>query len=96
MRRRVLALSAVAALLLSLAGFGMSGFRRVTRLTGEMQALERDLAALRAQSETLARAIECLRSDPQCIEKSARENLGMAREGEIIIKFPKSPAERAP
>jgi cell division protein FtsB len=82
----------VAAVVLSLAGFGVSGFRRVARLTQEMQTLERDLAALRSQSEALARTIECLRTDPLCIEKSAREDLGMAREGEIILKFP---SERA-
>lgn len=88
MRRRALALVALAAVVLSLAGFGVGGFRRVVQLTQEMEALERDLADLRAQSETLARTIECLRSDPLCIEKSAREDLGMAREGEIILKFP--------
>jgi len=87
-RRRVLALGAVAVITLSLAGFGVSGFMRVSRLMQEMHTLERDLASLRVQSETLARTIECLRSDPQCIEKSAREDLGMAREGEIILKFP--------
>jgi cell division protein FtsB len=91
-RRRLLAFCAVAAVVLSLAGFGVSGLRRVARLTQEMQTLERDLAALRSQSEALARTIECLRTDPLCIEKSAREDLGMAREGEIILKFP---SERA-
>jgi cell division protein FtsB len=87
-RRRALALGAVAVVALSLAGFGVSGFMRVSRLMQEMHTLERDLASLRAQSEILARTIECLRSDPLCIEKSAREDLGMAREGEIILKFP--------
>jgi cell division protein FtsB len=82
----------MAALVVSLAGFGVSGFMRVSRLVDEMHGLERDLAALRARSETLARANECLRSDPLCIEQSAREDLGMAREGEIILKFP---SERA-
>jgi cell division protein FtsB len=82
----------VAAVVLSLAGFGVSGFVRVSRLMQEVQALERDLVSLRARSETLGRAIECLRSDPLCIEQSAREDLGMAREGEIILKFP---SERA-
>ena len=57
-----------------------------------MHALERDLAALRERSESLSRAIECLRSDPLCIERWAREDLGMVREGEIILKFP---SERA-
>ena len=92
MRRRALALGAMTAVVLSLAGFGVSGFMRVSRLLQEVHALERDLVSLRARSETLARAIECLRSDPLCIEQSAREDLGMAREGEIILKFP---SERA-
>jgi cell division protein FtsB len=87
-RRRALALGAVAVVVVSLAGFGVSGFVRMSRLMQEMALMERELAALRAQSDTLARTIECLRSDPQCIEKSAREDLGMAREGEIILKFP--------
>jgi len=87
-RRRALALGAVAALMLSLAGFGVSGFLKVSRLMQEVQALERDLATLRTRSETLGRAIECLRSDPLCIEQSAREDLGMVREGETILKFP--------
>jgi cell division protein FtsB len=78
--------------MVSLAGFGVSGFLRVSRLMEEVHALERDLASLRARSDTLAQAIECLRTDPLCIEQSAREDLGMAREGEIILKFP---AERA-
>ena len=88
MRRRALALGAMAAMVLSLAGFGWSGFMRVSRLLEEVHALERDLALLRTRSDSLARAIECLRSDPLCIEKSAREDLGMAREGETILKFP--------
>jgi cell division protein FtsB len=72
----------------SLAGFGVSGFVRMSRLVQEMALMERELAALRAHSDTLTRTIECLRHDPQCIEKWAREDLGMAREGEIILKFP--------
>jgi cell division protein FtsB len=90
--RRALALAAVAVVVLCLAGFGASGFMRVSRLHHEIQSLQRDLGALRSQSEALARTIECLRSDPLCIEKSAREDLGMAREGETILKFP---SERA-
>ena len=92
MKRRAFALVAVAVVVLSLAGFGASGFLRMSKVKQEIQALERDLAALRAQNEALTKAIECLRSDPLCIEKSAREDLGMAREGETILKFP---SERA-
>ncbi len=92
MKRRAFALVAVGVTALSLAGFGASGFIRVLRAKEEIQALEREVATLRAHSEVLAKTIECLRSDPLCIEKSAREDLGMAREGETILKFP---SERA-
>ena len=85
---RALALVAIGALVLSLAGFSASGFLRVSRLNEEIKSLERELVTLRAHSEALAKTIECLRSDPLCIEKSAREDLGMAREGETILKFP--------
>jgi cell division protein FtsB len=87
-RRRTFALVAVGVTALSLAGFGASGFVRMSRAKQEIQALEREVATLRAHSEALAQTIECLRSDPLCIEKSAREDLGMAREGETILKFP--------
>jgi cell division protein FtsB len=87
-RRRAFALIAVGVTALSLAGFGTSGFIRMSRAKQEIQALEREVATLRAHSEALAKTIECLRSDPLCIEKSAREDLGMAREGETILKFP--------
>jgi cell division protein FtsB len=87
-RRRALALGAVAVLTLSLAGFGVSGFMRMSRIKQDMLTIERELAALRAHSNELARTIECLRSDPVCIEKSAREDLGMVREGDLILKFP--------
>ena len=92
MKRRAFALVAVAVVVLSLAGFGASGFMRMAKVKEEIQALQRDLVSLRAHSEQLAKTIECLRSDPLCIEKSAREDLGMAREGETILRFP---SERA-
>ena len=88
MRRRAFALVAVAVVVLTLAGFGASGFLRMSKVKQEIEALERDLASLRTQNAELTKTIECLRSDPLCIEKSAREDLGMAREGETILKFP--------
>jgi cell division protein FtsB len=56
----------------------------------EIRAAERDLRLQRERSERLAELVECLRSDPACIEKVAREELGMVREGETILKLPSS------
>jgi len=84
----VVGLGAVLVVALSLVAFGVSGFVRVSHMTQELRALERDLAALRTRSDALTQTIECLRNDPLCIETSAREDLGMVRQGETILKFP--------
>lgn len=88
MSGRVLAVGTVAAVAIGLAAFGADGLVRVVRLKEEVRHLERELTALRAHSDRLAQTIECLRHDPLCIEKFAREDLGLARQGETILKFP--------
>lgn len=87
MRPRLLAvgLLAVAAALALYAG---DGLLRVWRMHREIDALERDLGALRARQDELARTVDRLRHDPLYIEKLAREELGMVREGETVLKFP--------
>jgi cell division protein FtsB len=90
---RLLGLGAVLLVALSLLAFGVGGFVRVSRMKQEMRALERDLASLRVRGEALTQTIECLRNDPLCIEKSAREDLGMARQGETILRFPSRGAQ---
>jgi cell division protein FtsB len=90
---RLLGLGAVLLVALSLLAFGVGGFVRVSRMKQEMRALERDLASLRVRGEALPQTIECLRNDPLCIEKSAREDLGMARQGETILRFPSRGAQ---
>jgi len=53
-----------------------------------MQTVEHDLTTLRAQQAELARTVDRLRNDPLYIEKLAREEMGMVREGETVLKFP--------
>jgi cell division protein FtsB len=89
--RRALGVGAVVAVALGLGVFAATGYLRVVHLRNEIRAFEEDLTSLRARSDELARGIECLRSDPACIEKSAREELGMVRRGETVLKFPARP-----
>jgi cell division protein FtsB len=84
---RLLGGLAVAILALGLLTYGGNSLIRVVRMKGEIEALEREVAALRVQSEKLTATVERLRDDPAYVEKLAREELGLAREGETILKF---------
>lgn len=76
---------------LFLTGVGVYGWRGVVRLQqmrGQLEALERDNASLRQQAARLTQAIERLRNDPAYLEQIAREEQGMVRPGDTILKFP--------
>jgi cell division protein FtsB len=74
-----------------LAVYGGTGAVRVWQMQREIEAVERDLATLRARTAELARQVDRLRNDPLFIEKLAREELGLVREGETVLKFPSRP-----
>jgi len=76
------------ALAVGLAVFGVKESVRAWQMRRDMQTVERDLTTLREQQEQLARTVDRLRNDPLYIEKLAREEMGMVREGETVLKFP--------
>ena len=78
---------AMVALAVGLAVFGVKESVRAWQMRRDMQTVERDLTTLRAQQEQLARTVDRLRNDPLYIEKLAREEMGMVREGETVLKF---------
>lgn len=84
----------LAILVVALAGYGVSGLRRVSQMRHELESQERELAALRQRTETLSEAVERLRSDPAYIEKLAREEFGYVRAGETVLKFPRQTPRR--
>ena len=75
----------------SLAGFGLRESIRVWQMRQELSALERDVSALTEKQKALEALAECLPSDPAYLEKLAREEMGMVREGETVLKFPSTP-----
>ena len=80
-----------ALVLLFCVGLGLYGWRGVVRLQqmqGQLEALERDNATLRQQAARLTQTIERLRNDPSYLEQIAREQQGMVRPGDTILKFP--------
>jgi len=77
--------------LLLFTGLGVYGWQGVVRLRHmreQLDTLQRDNATLRQQAERLTQAIERLHNDPAYLEKIAREERGMVRQGEMILKFP--------
>jgi cell division protein FtsB len=67
---------------------GGNGFMRVRAMQREISTLEHELVRLRARSDDLIRTVDRLRNDPQYIEKVAREDLGLVRQGDTVLKFP--------
>jgi cell division protein FtsB len=94
-RHRVVGGVLVLLFCIGLAIYGWQGVVRLRQMREQLLALERDNAALRQQAERLAQVIDRLRNDPAYLERIAREERGMVRPGETILKFPsKDKAER--
>jgi cell division protein FtsB len=89
-RPRTFGVAAIVIVVVALSAYGTRAVFRVSELRREMDAMERDLVTLRARTEELTRTVDRLRNDPAYIEKLAREDLGYVREGETVLKFPKS------
>lgn len=64
------------------------GLPRYRALRAERADLEAQNDRLRREVRALQRSVESLRRDPSAIERLARDELGMVREGELIFQFP--------
>ena len=70
--------------------FGTHGFLAMRRTQAEINKVRNNLVQLNKQNAELGQQVKDLKSDPRAIEKLAREGLGLAKTGEIIIKIPQS------
>jgi len=78
--------------------FGQHGFLAMRRTQREIQTLEQEIQQLKQDNEDnrkLAEQVKALKSDPTTIERIAREEMGLARRGELIFKLPRKPREPA-
>lgn len=71
--------------------FGTHGFVAMHRKQQEIQKVKTDLDRLNKENSGLEQDVKNLKTDPHTIEKIAREELGQARPGEVIIKLPAPP-----
>lgn len=70
--------------------FGTHGYLALRRTKLEIEKVQKDLARLNKENVELAEEVQALRTDPNKIEAIARDGLGLARPGEVIIKIPQA------
>jgi cell division protein FtsB len=68
--------------------FGTHGFLAMRRKQQEIEKVLIELNRLNKENAGLQQDVKDLKTDPQTIERIAREELGQARPGEVIIKLP--------
>ncbi len=70
--------------------FGTHGFLAMRRTQQEIKRVTFELQQLNKENLQLEQEVKELKTDPQKIEKIARDELGLAKPGEVIIKIPRS------
>ncbi len=70
--------------------FGAHGYLSMRRTQDGIRKAKSEIQTLNKENSELEQLVKGLKSDPRAIEKIAREELILARPGEIIIKIPQS------
>jgi len=70
--------------------FGAHGYLAMRRTQNEIRKVQVNLDQLNKENVKLGQEVKELKTDPHKIEKIARDELGLARPGEVIIKIPQS------
>jgi len=68
--------------------FGDHGFVAMRRTQREIEQMRGDISKLNDENRSLSSQVTALKSDPRMIEQIARDEMGLARPGEMIFKVP--------
>ena len=91
-RRWLAALALVLLLVLAAHQFlGASGIPALQSRQRELQRLQKAVQSLQEENKGLERSIRSLNDDPRAIERIAREEMKLARPGEVIYTLPSPP-----
>jgi len=85
---RSVTVAAVLFLVLLLGVAGARSWRDLESARGRQAALELEIAETEVRVEALERRIQRLRRDPLLLERLAREELGLVKEGEVVFVLP--------
>lgn len=90
---RVLLLAFALGLLLLQDIFGTHGVLAMRRSQKEAMQIQQEIKRLDEENRVLQEHVKALKTDPVAIERIAREEMGLARPGELIFKVPAKPGE---
>lgn len=76
--------------------FGDRGYFALRRRRQELQSLQQQVDKLQQENQQLEQEIKALKSDPKAIEKLAREQMKLAKPGEIIYVLPEKKEQPSP
>ena len=68
--------------------FGPHGFIAMRRTQKEIEQIREQIGKVNDENKALADQVNSLKTDPKAIERIAREEMGLARPGEMIFKLP--------
>lgn len=68
--------------------FDEQGLPRYQALKEELRVVEAVNRRFDREARELKEEVEALRTDPSALEQIARDELGMAKPGELIFQFP--------
>jgi cell division protein FtsB len=71
--------------------FGSHGLLAMRRTQTQIRQLHGEIDRLSQENSELGKQVQALRSDPKAVERIAREEMGLARPGEMIFKLPDEP-----
>ena len=71
--------------------FAEGGRAEANRLASQLEEAAAENATLSDRNATLTRELMALKSGNEAVEKNARENLGLVKEGEVYYQFIKEP-----
>jgi len=69
--------------------FGTHGYLAMRRTKQDIERVQGEIARLNKENAELSEEVKALKTDPHQIESIARDELGLAKPGEVIIKIPK-------
>ena len=67
--------------------FAEGGLAEANRLATQLEEAAAENATLSDRNDTLTRELMALQNGNEAVEKNARENLGLIKEGEVYYQF---------
>ena len=68
--------------------FGENGYLATRRARSDAERLRKEIQQLNEENRQLAGDVRALKTDPAAVERVAREEMGLARPGELVFRLP--------